>query len=342
MSTPLIKVKRLAHVRVSAPDLEQAEKFLAEFGLQVAKRDTAAVYLRGTDANPPCYLLTQGESGVTAIAFEADSMTDLETIAGIDGASGIEALDGPCGGQVVRLTDPRGIIIEIIHGQTTLDAIAGAPAHQYNMDGERRREGILPLFQRSASHVKRLGHLVLESDDPRGLYHWYNTHLGLTRSDEVRLPDGDAFMIFSRLDRGQEYVDHHVVGFQFAVDEGTRVQHMAFEVGNFDDLIGGHEHLKKKKRKHIWGIGRHRLGGQIFDYWANPWGVIHEHWTDTDLINEDHVPTETLPGEFEDYWGPAPSPKFIVSRWNLKTIKNLLRLLKASRTAQPTPSAAVN
>jgi len=54
------------------------------------------------------------------------------------------------------------------------------------------------------------------------------------------------------------------------------------------------------------------------------------------------VPTETLPGEFEDYWGPAPSPKFIVSRWNFKTIKNLLRLLKASRSAQPTPSAAVN
>ena len=38
MSTPIIKVKRLAYVRVSAPDLGRAEKFLDEFGLKVASR----------------------------------------------------------------------------------------------------------------------------------------------------------------------------------------------------------------------------------------------------------------------------------------------------------------
>lgn len=156
---------------------------------------------------------------------------------------------------------------------------------------------------------------------------------GLRKTDEVQLPNGDAVMIFSGLDRGHEFVDHHVVGFQFAVDEGTRVQHMAFEVGNLDDLMGGHEHLKRERYKHVWGIGRHRLGGQIFDYWANPWGVTHEHWTDTDLVNEEHVPSDTQPGEFEDYWGSAPSPKFLVSRWNFKAVRNLLRLFRASKSA---------
>jgi hypothetical protein len=85
-------------VRVSAPDLDRAEKFLDEFGLKVASRQGDTIYLRGCDACPPCYVLTQGVSGVTAIAFEADEFGDLEKIAALDGSSSIEALDGPAGG----------------------------------------------------------------------------------------------------------------------------------------------------------------------------------------------------------------------------------------------------
>ena len=239
MTTPIIKVKRLAYVRVSAPDLDQAQKFLDEFGLKVASRQGDTIYLRGSDPYPPCYVLTQGVAGVTAIAFEADEIGDLEKIAALDGTSAIEALDGPAGGQFVKLKDPIGMQVEIVYGQTSLEAVDGAVAHRFNMDGKRHREGELPAVQRAPSHVKRLGHLVLESADPRSVYHWYHEHFGLKKSDQVQLPDGDAVMIFSSLDRGREFVDHHVVGFQFAVDEGTRVQHMAFEVGNFDDLMGG-------------------------------------------------------------------------------------------------------
>ena len=77
------------------------------------------------------------------------------------------------------------------------------------------------------------------------------------------LPDGSSQIIFSRLDRGEEYVDHHVIGFQFALDEGARVQHLAFEVGNMDDLMSGHEFLKRHKYKNVWGVGRHLLGGRL-------------------------------------------------------------------------------
>ncbi len=333
MNTPIIKVKRLAYVRVSAPDLKRAEEFLCEFGFKVASREGNTVYLRGSDPSPPCYVLSRGASRVTALAFEADELGDLEKIAALDGGSPIEALDGPAGGQVVKVIDPVGMQVEIVYGQALLEDVDSATPHRFNMDGERHREGELPAVQRGPSHVKRLGHLVLESADPRSLYHWYNEHFGLRKADEVQLPDGDAMMIFSSLDRGREFVDHHVVGFQFAVDEGARVQHMAFEVGNFDDLMGGHEHLKRRRYKHVWGVGRHRLGGQIFDYWANPWGVIHEHWTDTDLVNEDHVPGDMQPAELEDYWGPAPSPRFLVARWNFKTVRNLLRLFRAKTSA---------
>ena len=47
----------------------------------------------------------------------------------------------------------------------------------------------------------------------------------------------------------------------------------------------GHEHLEKKGYQHMWGIGRHLIGSQLFDYWADPWGRVHEHWADTDVLN---------------------------------------------------------
>lgn len=329
MTDPIIKVKRLAYVRVDAPDLAKAEEFLVEFGLQVAARAGGAVYLRGTDPEPPCYVLTQGAPAVTGIAFEAESAADLETVSRFEGASPIEKLDEPAGGQVVRLRDPQGTQVEIVHGQSALAPIDGAPAHGFNMDGLRTREGGLPGVRPGPSHVRRIGHLVLESGDPSSVYRWYHERFGLRKSDEVHLPGGGTQMVFAALDRGPEYVDHHVVGFQYALDEGTRVQHVAFEVGNLDDLMAGHDHLKARRRKAVWGVGRHRYGGQIYDYWANPWGVIHEHWTDTDLVNEDTVATDCAFTDLEEYWGPQPTVAFVVSRWNWKAVRNLAGLLRA-------------
>ncbi len=334
MTQPLIKVKQLAYVRVEAADVAKAEKFLGEFGLQVAARSNNQIFLRGTDAEPPCYILSQGTSSVTAIAFDADSLEDLQRLAQSPEASEIEALDEPSGGQVVRLTDPLGMQVEVVFGRKALEPLEPAPAHAFNMNGHKQRVGELPAVSHGPSRVRRIGHLVLESADPATVYQWYHQMFGLTKSDAVVLPEGAPQMIFSRLDRGEEYVDHHVVGFQFALDEGVRVQHIAFEVGNLDDLMSGHEHLKRNKYKNVWGIGRHLLGGQIFDYWKSPSGLIHEHWTDTDLVNETHRAKDCAIAEMQDYWGPAPKPAFVVARWNFKAIKNLLRVLKArSRSA---------
>jgi len=334
MSEPVIKAKRFAYVRVAAPDVAKAEAFLEEFGLQVATRAGGAVYLRGTNPDPPCYVLTEGAPGVHAIAFEAQSASDLEALSAVEGASAIEEVRDPAGGQVVRLRDPQGLQVEVVHGQAALEPLDPAPAHASNMDGQRQRAGVLPSVRRGPSHVRRIGHLVLESADPQRVYRWYRGCLGLRMTDEVRRAGGATMILFASLDRGQEFVDHHVVGFQFAMDERPRVQHVAFEVANFDDLMAGHEHLAAKRRKNVWGVGRHRYGGQIFDYWANPWGVIHEHWADTDLVNDETVPGGCDFADLQDYWGPPPSPAFVVARWNWKAVRNVAGVLTARLRAR--------
>ena len=221
MTEPLIKVNRLAFVRVGAPDIDSAERFLDEFGLQVATREGGTTYLRGTDAEAPCYMLSRGEGNVTAIGFDAATEADLHTLAELDDTSQVETLNEPGGGKVVRMTDPQGMSVEVCYGRQAADSLSPAPAHNFNMNGQREREGSLPAVRRGPSHVRRIGHLVLESANPRTVYDWYNRRLGLRTSDAVRTPDGSPQMIFARLDRGAEYVDHHVVGFQFALDEGA-------------------------------------------------------------------------------------------------------------------------
>jgi hypothetical protein len=84
-------------------------------------------------------------------------------------------------------------------------------------------------------------------------------------------------------------------------------------VQDIDDVFIGHEHLVGTgKYEHMWGIGRHLLGSQVYDYWADPWGRVHEHWADTDRLNV-HNGGNLISAEegLKSQWGTRPPEKFI-------------------------------
>jgi hypothetical protein len=62
----------------------------------------------------------------------------------------------------------------------------------------------------------------------------------------------------------------------------------------------------------MWGIGRHLLGSQVYDYWADPWGRVHEHWADSDRLNLTNG-SNTVPVEeaFVSQWGEPPPERFV-------------------------------
>lgn len=69
----------------------------------------------------------------------------------------------------------------------------------------------------------------------------------------------------------------------------------------------GHDWLKERGRHHEWGVGRHLLGSQIFDYWRDPWGHTLEHWTDGDLLDTAWGSrTATMQEALQTQWGPPP------------------------------------
>ncbi|CAN5285881.1 hypothetical protein BH10CYA1_BH10CYA1_46530 [soil metagenome] len=61
--------------------------------------------------------------------------------------------------------------------------------------------------------------------------------------------------------------------------------HSAYEVEKLDDLGIGQQVLKAGDWHHVWGLGRHLLGGQLFDYWQDPWGQEIEHYAEGDVFD---------------------------------------------------------
>ena len=108
--------------------------------------------------------------------------------------------------------------------------------------------------------------------------------------------------------RGAAPTDHHTL-FLIQAPSGPGFNHAAFEVADFDDLMAGHQQLKDAGRHAEWGVGRHILGSQIFDYWRDPWGHTLEHWTDGDLFTAaDGSNVASLTDLMGVQWGPAAPP----------------------------------
>ena len=280
---PTIKVTDMAFVRVRVPDLDRAEEFLTDFGLARAERTASALYMRGTGSAHHVHVTELGEPKFLSLAFTAAQRDDLDALSRVPGASEVEEMREPGGGYRVRLTDPDGNQVEVIHGMATVQPVPHDVLPLNDANDGLRRAGVLSRHTRRAAKVLRIGHAVLMTGQSDTMVHWFREHLGLLCSDEVLAPDNHLALSFNRVDRGDEYVDHHVLLIEAGPKKG--LNHVAYEIHDIDDLMLGHEHLRAKGYENVWGIGRHVYGGQIFDYWMDAWDFMYEHWTDTDRVN---------------------------------------------------------
>lgn len=302
----MIKVDDIAFVRFTAPDLDMMEGFLVDFGLTRAHRDADTLYMRGADGDPFLHVTHKGPPGFAGVAFEARSIGDLEKLAAETGAK-VEPLVGPGGGHRVCLKDPDGFPVEAVAGRT-LSLAHPLPSATPTNDGRvKHRHDATKRVSSGAAHVKRLGHCVLNVSNFRASEAWYKERFGFITSDEIKMSPEFALGAFLRCDRGDEPADHHTL---FLAGTGTaKFNHAAFEVVDLDDLMAGHDLLKSKSYSHEWGVGRHILGSQIFDYWRDPWGHTLEHWTDGDLMTAGWGSREaTLQDLMGVQWGMAAPP----------------------------------
>jgi catechol 2,3-dioxygenase-like lactoylglutathione lyase family enzyme len=262
--------------------------------------------MRGTDPDPFLHVTHKGGAGFAGLAFEAASLADLEAIAKSESLS-IAKLDGPGGGSVVRLTDPNGFSVEVVAEREQVPRVEVPRSEPINNSYETPRQNALRRLVRGPSHVKRLGHCVLNVKNFRESEIWYKSRFGLITSDEVNVTPDRVLGAFMRCDRGSIPSDHHTL---FILGTGKeKFNHAAFEVADYDDLMCGNDWLREKGRQHQWGVGRHILGSQVFDYWRDPWGHTMEHLTDGDLLDAKWGSRKASMKDLTGVqWGPPPPP----------------------------------
>ncbi|WP_408590983.1 VOC family protein [Novosphingobium sp.] len=303
----LIRIEDIAHVRFAAPDLAAMRAFLVDFGLEPFEQ-AGRLFGRGSDGRPFVHATQPGKAGFIALGLRAGSIADLERLAQAEGVS-VEPFDAPGAGFVVRLHDPDGFLVEVVAGQDVDEPRPGGVSWLRNAVVARVRQRDLVRLESGPAHVFRIGHCVLKVSDFRRSERWYKQRFGFLTSDEIEAAPQLVIGAFLRCDRGDVPSDHHTL-FLAQLPGKPGFMHAAFEVLDLDDLMLGHQHLKARQRKAAWGVGRHIMGSQIFDYWKDPWGHELEHWTDGDLLTAHDPPqTRTLIDLLAVQWG-APNPLF--------------------------------
>ena len=135
-----------------------------------------------------------------------------------------------------------------------------------------------------------------------------------------------------RLDRGNEPTDHHTLFIATGLE--SKVDHVAFEVVDLDAVEMGQQVLLANRYRHAWGVGRHLLGSQIFDYWRDPWGQKHEHYADGDLFDSAQEPGYHLLDRKGLYqWGPDLPDDFIDAKLTPRRLWTVLKMAVKDRRA---------
>lgn len=331
----LVKAQSLAFLMFEKPELAPVEAFLDDFGMRTVSHAAGRLIMRGSGSAPCIYVARRGpRSRYLGAAFTVAGEAELALLASQAGARRLAQEEIPGGGQGIELVDPAGNLLWLIAEQTPVDPLpVRAPLHPCtNGPGLTRRINATVRPPLEPAAVTKLGHVVLQTVDFLAMARWYMRHLGIIPTDVQYLADGSPNLCFFRLDLGSTPADHHTLVLVGGLEE--KYEHSAYEVVDLDALGQGHNVLRANGHRHMWGIGRHILGSQLFDYWFDPDGMEFEHYTDGDVFTADHE-THYVPLDLSGIWAWGDDvPKSMGPQRNLGTVLKILRLLRAGRLSK--------
>lgn len=319
----------LAFLRWEKRRLAPTERFWRDFGLHVVSSSADCIVARGTGPAPCIALASKGpRDRFVGPAFRMSDDTDLDRYVRDLGARWLAPATIPGGGAGVELADPSGRSVWLLQGQR---AVAPLPVRA-PLVTDTNTAFHAPRINRTVrapiepARIVRLGHVVMQTVDFPRMADWYQRVLGIIPTDVQYLADGSPTLAFCRLNLGDRPADHHTVVLVGGIEE--KYEHSAYEVVDLDALGQGQQVLRAQGHRHMWGIGRHVLGSQLFDYWFDPDGFEHEHYTDGDLFTADYE-TAYSPLEFGGIWAwGEDAPTSMKPKKNLSTLVRVLGLLR--------------
>jgi catechol 2,3-dioxygenase-like lactoylglutathione lyase family enzyme len=319
----------LAFLRWQKRQLAPTERFWRDFGLHVVNSTPERLVARGA-GTAPCIAVAEAgpEDRFVGAAFVMSEATDLHAYVVRLGARWLSPHRIPGGGRGVELADPSGRSVWLLQGQARVAPLPLRKALAPDMNTAHATPRVNRTVRTpiESACIARLGHVVYQTVDFARMADWYLRVLGLIPTDVQYLADGSPNLAFCRLDLGDQPADHHTLVLVGGIEE--KYEHSAYEVIDLDALGQGQQVLRAQGYQHMWGIGRHVLGSQLFDYWRDPDGFEYEHYTDGDVFTADFE-TAYSPLEFGGLWAWGDdAPASMKPKKNLRTLLHVLNLLR--------------
>jgi catechol 2,3-dioxygenase-like lactoylglutathione lyase family enzyme len=294
-------ISGLHHYALQVPDLEVAEGFLQDFGLETGEKDGSLVARCAGRDQDQVRLVRSPAKRLRHVAFTLRPGTLDATREALERA-GTPVIEPPAGAPEngLWIRDPDGNAVQL------LDEVPAAarPVAEVltNQGASRQRIGVAQWQQATADVLpRRLGHALLFTPQPQAMTGFYTGVLGLRVSDRIR---GDK-VTFLNAGPG----DHHIFGFISSSHRGFH--HASFEVPSIDAIAVGADRMRAKGRDAGWGLGRHTIGSNFFHYNPDPWGSWIEWFSDIDQIDDSWVARDwDVPPHL---WGTPPPQTFLAN-----------------------------
>ncbi|WP_420212140.1 VOC family protein [Burkholderia aenigmatica] len=288
-------VHSIDHFALDVPSLTDARHFLTAFGLdiEVGERE---LRLRTEAGGHVWATLREGAGKRLAYLSMNCFADDFEPLsAQILEAGGRAA--APPGWRAPEdgfwFEDPDGNLLQLKTGAKTTPGCKPATACKTSI---RPLRGALFRGESPAARPTRLSHVLMFTPDIGRAVSFYEQALGL------RLSDGsEGIVAFLHARHGS---DHHLVAFAQGGRKGWH--HSAWDVPTVDEVGLGKMQMQQAGYEQGWGVGRHVLGSNYFQYVRDPWGSYWEYSADIDYVGAGvEWPVGNHPPEDSLYlWGP--------------------------------------
>ena len=285
MNRPSSSIDRLRALTIKVTDAERSFDFYTNtWGLSKVADRQGSIWLRARGVDHHVLVLEPGESaGLVSITWGTDTIEALHHLydklvsAHVNVEAAPRQLGSPGGGWGFAFKDPDGNVHKVV-------------AMREDYAAEEASE-TFPL---------KLSHVVVNSKNSENLVAFFTDVLDFKISDQTKK------MTFLRCNS-----DHHSIA--IAQEDVSGLNHFAFEMKSWNELMFGAGRLKLAGYKIQWGIGRHGPGDNVFAYFLDPDGYATEYTAELQKITDpNYVPGKPeqwiRPPERMDQWAFSDLP----------------------------------
>jgi catechol 2,3-dioxygenase-like lactoylglutathione lyase family enzyme len=294
-------ISGLHHYALEVPDLEVADGFLTDFGLETAEKDGALTAQCPGRGQQQVRMTAGPDKRLHHVSFTLRPGS-LDGVLGNLERARTAHIEPPPGADEAGtwLRDPDGTAVQLL--ETEQASSRPVPEILVNSGASRQRVGTAAWREVTADvSPRRLGHSLLFTPQPAAMTAFYTGVLGLRVSDTIH----HDLVTFLNAGPG----DHHVFGFISSTHPGFH--HASFEVPSIDAIAIGADRMRSRGRGSGWGLGRHTIGSNFFHYNPDPWGSWIEWFSDIDQIDDCWVAGDwDVPPHL---WGAPPPETFLAN-----------------------------